>query len=217
MINQNNYQCCNISKIILEHYEGMKVQTGCGPLKLSYLQAIKKTLDLSLSSHPKTCAMRFDLRYPADSNNQIVDSKHISRFIDSFKAILAADLNRKGKSGRCIPRFVWVKEQKSSERPHYHVVLLVNGNIYNQLGWFTKNHGNMAARIQQAWASALSIPMCDVDGTVHYPNNPIYIVNKYKSDFQDCYEELFYRLSYFAKENTKHYGTGKKNFGSSRK
>jgi hypothetical protein len=206
-----------LSKSIRDTFQGMKVQTKCGPLKSSYLSSIKKTLDLALSEHPKTCAMRFDLRYPDSFEKHQAESKHISKFIDSLKAILDADLKRKKKIDRCTLRTIWVKEQRESVKPHYHAVLLVNGNVYNQLGLFTKDQGNMAARIKKAWASALGVELWEIDGAVHFSDNPTYMVDKNKPDYKERYEELFYRLSYFAKLDTKVYGDSSKNFGCSRK
>ncbi|EPP5333813.1 inovirus Gp2 family protein [Vibrio harveyi] len=196
----------------------LPIYTDRGPLESSYLEAIKKTLDIALEQHPRTCAMRFDLHYPDRFDVMAIESNHVSKFQESLKAIIAADLERKKKVGRCKPRFVWVKEQNTSEKPHYHVVMLVNGDVYNQLGLFTQKQGNMAARIVQAWASALVVHPGDVECGVHFPDNPIYIVDKRKTDsFLSQYKELFYRLSYFAKKDTKQYGQRMKNFGCSRR
>jgi len=198
-------------------FEGMKVQTKCGRLEKKHLVSIKKTLDLALDEHPKTCAMRFDLHYPDFFESRQAESNHISKFMDSLKAILDADLKRKKKLGKCTLRKIWVKEQANSVKPHYHVVILVNGQVYNQLGSFYVSEGNMVSRIKQAWASALGVELWEADGVVHYPDNAVYMVNKNGSDYKEKYESLFHRLSYFAKLDTKIYGCNGKNFGSSRK
>ncbi|MGR6781773.1 inovirus Gp2 family protein [Moritella viscosa] len=198
-------------------FEGMKVQTKCGCLEEKHLVSIKETLNLALDEHPKTCAMRFDLHYPDSFEAHQAESKHISKFRDSLKAILDADLKRKKKLKKCTLRKIWVKEQANSVKPHYHAAILVNGHIYNQLGYFTKVKGNMAARIRQAWASALGVELWEIDGVVHFPDKPTYIVNKNGPDYKAQYEKLFYRLSYFAKLDTKIYGGGGNNFGRSHK
>lgn len=199
---------------LINTFQGMRVQTGHGELDEKYLIKIDETIKLALNAYPRTSAMRVDLRYP--EGYTVVENNHISKFIASFKAIIRADLNKK-KRGKSTPRFIWVKEQDSSNHPHYHIVVFLNGNIYSNLGYFTAKEGNTAARIRQAWASALGVHIIDIDGAVHYPDHATYTLNKTDPNYKAQYDKLFYRLSYFAKKATKHYGNGGKNFGSSRK
>lgn len=199
---------------LINTFQGMRVQTGHGELDEKYLIKIDETIKLALNAYPRTSAMRVDLRYP--KGYTVVENNHISKFIASFKAIIRADLNKK-KRGKSTPRFIWVKEQDSSNHPHYHIVVFLNGNIYSNLGYFTAKEGNTAARIRQAWASALGVHIIDIDGAVYFTDNATYTLNKTDSNYKAQYDDLFYRLSYFAKKATKHYGNGSKNFGSSRK
>ena len=75
---------------------------------------------------------------------------------------------------------------------------------------------NMAERIRNAWASALGMRVENTIGLVHFPENATYHLNVNSTDFDMSYQALFNRLSYFAKVDTKHYGDGTNNFGSSR-
>jgi hypothetical protein len=199
---------------LIDTFQGMIVQTGSGRLDKKYLKRINQTLKRAVDKYPRTSAMRFDLRYP--KNYTAVKNNHISKFIASLKAIIHADLQKK-KKGKSMPMYIWVKEQDSSNNPHYHVVIFLNGNIYSHLGYFTAKEGNTAARIRKAWASALGVNIIDIEGTVHYADNGTYTLKKNSPDYKKQYEALFYRLSYFAKKATKQCGDGSKNFGSSHK
>jgi hypothetical protein len=50
-----------------------------------------------------------------------------------------------------------------------------------------------------------------VDGLVSIPRSPIYRISR-----GERYDDLFYRLSYFAKLASKRFGLASHNFGSSR-
>jgi hypothetical protein len=120
------------------------------------------------------------------------------------------------------PRFGSLSEWSTARLWHYHVVLFLNKDRFFTLGRFKSDPDEMAEdinlsdRIQKAWASALNIPINDVIGLVHFPKNPTYTLCRGSPNFEDQYFSLFERLSYFAKEETKHYGDGKNNFGCSR-
>lgn len=142
-----------------DHQSGLSVQTHCGPLSVRYLQEIESTLRQAVSCHPRTLAVRVDLRFPA--NAQRTDDAVISRFFASLKAQIEADLNAKDRAGRrvhpCTLRYVWVREQDSAPRQHYHVLLLLNADTYNCLGNYQAESGNLAYRIRSAWASAVGV------------------------------------------------------------
>ena len=113
-----------------------------GPLNSSYLNRIVETLHCSLSEHPRTMAVRIDLRLPdiTDPNSSMdvdspshfmaVDQKVISRFFASLQAQIKHDLNCKRIEGKrvhpCSVRYVWVRECSAEFKWHYHVVLLLN-------------------------------------------------------------------------------------------
>ncbi|HFG1621876.1 TPA: inovirus-type Gp2 protein, partial [Vibrio cholerae] len=45
----------------------------------------------------------------------------------------------------------------------------------------------------------------------------IHRLNCNSDDFDDAFDEFFKHISYLAKENTKHFGSGRRNFGHSHK
>jgi hypothetical protein len=202
-----------------DNYDGLPVQTQHGPLIENYLNQFQVTLQNAVDDHPRTCAMRVDLRLPIQE--EPTSPRIMSKFFDSLKAQIKADLKkRKKENGRvhpCSVRYIWVKEKNDALKSHYHVLILVNNDCYNSLGRFDKTEGNIAARIKKAWSSALGYHTADIGGLVHFPTNPIYNVNKNSPSFDYDFAELFYRVSYFAKAATKNFGDYSNAFGSSRK
>lgn len=190
-----------------------------------YLENITSVIEDAVNEHPRTIAIRCDLRFPGNYNPDII-SNAVSRFTASLKAQLDASDNAKRRSGMrvhpCTLRYIWVREWSTARLWHYHVVLFFNKDRFFTLGRFKNDlndmdeNTNLSDRIQKAWASALRIPVDEIKGLVHFPENPLYILDRGSPDFQRQYTSLFERLSYFAKDDTKHYGDGKNNFGCSR-
>ncbi|WP_420590807.1 inovirus Gp2 family protein [Bacterioplanoides sp.] len=188
-----------------------------GPLNERYLDQIERTIEKAIQCHPRTMAVRVDLRFPACAAR--TDKSVISRFVDSLKAQIKADLKAKDRAGKrvhpCHLRYIWTREQDSGARQHYHVLLLLNLDTYRDLGRYDAAGGNLTHRIRSAWASAIGVPLCRLGGAVHIPDNPIYHLNINSSDFGDSFDALYYRTSYFAKQKTKQYGAGVRHFGCS--
>ena len=202
-----------------ETFNGHPVQIHKGSLIEDYLTKIERTIQAALFEHPRTVAFRIDLRLPPNNGNN--DSSVIGRFIESLKAQIKADLLKKQRAGKrvhpCTLRYVWVREQDTSLQSHYHVVLLLNNDTYNTLGSFNANEGNMSARIQKAWASALSSDVFQSGRLVHFAKNGTYIVKVNSPTYIQDLDNLFHRISYFAKVDTKVYGNRMKSFGCSNK
>jgi hypothetical protein len=209
----------NLTLITNPCFVGLPVFTKRGPLVGEYLESIIGVMDKAVAAHPRTIAIRVDLRYPGNYP-QNDDIPVITRFIKSLKSQIAADLTRKIKKGtRVRPsdvNYVWVKERGSEERDHYHLVLFLNRDTYHALGQYDAVEGNTAARIRKAWASALGIAPEYIEGAVYFPENPVYRLDA-GSNAGGVYAKLFYRLSYFAKADTKLYQDSSNHFGTSRR
>ena len=214
-IHNSNYS--DLLSAVGSTFNGMEVQQRCGEMSSFYLQRIESTLDKALECHPRTMAVRVDLRFPKVPSR--TDDAVISRFFASLKAQITADLKSKELDGKrvhsCRLRYVWAREQDSSIHQHYHVLLLVNSDTYNCLGRYQAESGNLACRIRTAWASAIGVSVCSLGGSVHFPENPIYHVKRNCTNFSEAYRALFYRVSYFAKLTTKPYGCHVRHFGCS--
>lgn len=202
-----------------DNFNGLSVQTEHGNLIHNYLASIHQTILNAVKDHPRTCAIRVDLRLKEDGSP--TGSNVISKFINSLKEQVQADLRKKERDGKrvypCRLRYVWVKEKNTALHFHYHVVLLFNKDTYYRLGDFDSIAGNMASRIKKAWASALGCDISEIGGVIHFPENSTYYININSPKYDEEFADLFERLSYFAKEYTKDYSDSSNSFGCSRK
>lgn len=228
-------QNLNLTLHECETWHALPINSGHGPLIDQYLLGIYETMFNAVREYPRTCAMRFDLHYPA--GGQDPQGRHISRFIASLNAQLEADALRRKKARKdrrahpCRLRYVWVKEQARALLPHYHVFVFVNRDAYFCLGDFRQRHGlkpddsgtpyherreNMAERIVQAWASSLAISPIRAWDLVHFPRSPVHSIDANSPSAGKEFAEVFERASYFAKARTKKYGDYSRCFGRSR-
>lgn len=204
-----------------------------GPLNYDYLDKIIEVIDRSVAEHPRTFALRFDLHLPKTQQNAIygqdaiagrTDTAVISRFIDSLKSHIRANIARKRKNARvhpCTMRYVWVREFNPSsviiKKWHYHVLILLNKDTYAYPGNYRSND-NLASMIVKAWASALGLNMKECDNLVHIPENPYcYLNSRDPITFQENRRQLIYRVSYMAKLATKSTEDGYRSFGCSQR
>lgn len=190
-----------------------------------YLSRIKSVLDKAMDEYSRVVVLRFDLHFPkifshADIPSEY-DSSVITRFIESFKAQVTADKNRKRREAKrwygCTVRYIWAKEIHSAINPHYHVALVLNRDAYFGFGRYSQLRTNVAGKIYRAWASALSRSAEESMPLVHIPNNPVYNLDKNSPYYLEQYKAVFYRLSYLAKIETKCFGNRGKNFATSRR
>jgi hypothetical protein len=206
------------------YFRGMQVQISHGPLISNYLESMDQVIQNAVREHPRTLVIRIDLRVPQVFNCPDVplayDNSVMSRFTESFKAQVKANLIQRSRMGKrffkCTMRVVWVAEHDSVMNDHYHLVILVNRDAYDHLGDITAIEGNMAARIKKAWASALGLELREIVGLVHFTNNGLFRLNANSPSFTQDYHNLFEAISYLAKAKTKHFGDGTKSFGCSR-
>lgn len=196
-------------------YQGLNVQTQRGSLIAKHLAKTLQTLKQSQSAYLESFCIRVDLHVPED--HELADNEVMERFIASLRSKITHSTHVRTRQGiRVHPtklRFVWCRELSITGRPHYHVFLMLNKQSYCHLGLFDLGHYNLYTRIHRAWASALGVPLEDVIGLVHFPENPTMIL---RQDDQDSLNEVFHRVSYFTKEDTKEVGQGFHTFGVSR-
>ena len=75
----------------------------------------------------------------------------------------------------------------------------------------------MAERIQRAWGRTLGLTGSQGIGLVHFPDSPVQLISKGSSMYTAQYHEVFRRMSYLAKVDTKLYDDGFRNFGCSQR
>jgi len=198
-------------------YSGMPIVWQQGPFIHNYLQRINEAIQGALREHTSIMAVRVDLRLPFqfDCRAQSDWRPLFSRFIASLKAKIKARQAQAIRDGKRFHptkvHFIWTREFGQNGKPHYHCALFFNKQTFRGLGEFNPYSGSLYGMISSAWASALGMEEHLVDGLVSIPRSPIYRISR-----GERYDDLFYRLSYFAKLASKRFGLASHNFGSSR-
>ncbi|EOK5754037.1 inovirus Gp2 family protein [Vibrio vulnificus] len=203
----------------LEHAEiltiddmDLPVYSKKGPLIPSCLLAIKSTFDRALEQYPRALLLRIDLRYPKGFSSEKVSSNQITKFQESFKAMMCAYLKRKNHNRHSKPRFIWCKEKANSGNPHYHVAVLLNGDVFQGLGPYDDLTGEyFSGMIAKAWASATGLLVEQASRAIYFAKSGTCEINKRcdKEIYDNQYNQAFYRVSYFAKKESKLPGNGR--------
>jgi hypothetical protein len=199
-------------------YQGFPVQTARGPLVEDYLYRVKQVIETTLQQHGRVFAFRFDLRFPSNQHVPYADSNQVlERFIASFKAKIKHNRNKAIEANKnahdTTVRYVWCREIGHHGVPHYHFVILLNNDAFCTLGRFEIGRENIFNRLHEGWASALGLPVENVNGLVEFPENHYYCLQR---EDTDTLAEFFFRVSYLCKAETKYYGNRVHGFGASR-
>ncbi len=196
-----------------------------GVINSHNLNRIIQTVDKAISQYGRVLAIRCDLRFAnidpdspdAFQNN---DNAVMTRFIESLKSQVSADLYRKAmhlvRVHHTDVLYIWAREQDESIYQHYHVLILLNYNTYAFLGDYLTDSGSLANKIQKAWCSATGLPYPDYASLIHFPEKPCYKLSR--SEIQtdpSTYMACLLRAAYLAKERTKIRGAGYRTFGCS--
>ena len=192
----------------------------CDSLNADYQQAFYDVIRNAVYEFPRTVTLRVDLRFPrryqyGESN------KEVTRFIESLKAKLLADCQRKNhRWKRNRPnrlRYVWVREVgELNRRKHYHVLLLLNKDVYHGAGNYNADD-SLYALIQQAWCSALRLESTKYRALANMAENGCYYLNRNAPGYMQHVTELLKRMEYLAKDHTKCYDDGYRSIGTSRR
>lgn len=200
-----------------------------GPLNDNYLEKLEFIINNAQADHPRTFAVRADLRLsPTWFNNDMppcnpnLSPDLMTRFIRSLMAKIESYRQRLTKQGKraypCTLRYYWVREIETLDYPHYHTLLFFNKDLFWQLGRFDPASQDLSAMIQQAWLSALGLHGYDeYRALVHFPDNPTYVLDRSKPDFDDHYKAFVFRASYLTKDRSKVYSASDRSIGYSQK
>ena len=150
------------------------------PIDLNILNPLLNMVYGTLEQNNRILGIRSDLRFaqshvPGEPDLPLCfqrdDTQAISRFFESLKSQLRADHNRSGRPGDpTLPSYGWCRERDTSEHPHYHLMLLFNGDVYRYLGNYKDRNGdNMSTRIQKAWCSAVGLAHEDYATLAEFP------------------------------------------------
>lgn len=189
-------------------------------LNADYQEAFHHVISNATEEFPRTLALRIDLRFPGDYLYGI-SNKDITRFIESLKAKLLADCQRKNRRWRRNwnnrLRYVWVREVgERNHRKHYHVLLLLNKDFYHGAGNYNADD-SLYALIQQAWCSALGLDSDQYSGLANMTENGCYYLNRKSPAYMQRFNELLKRMEYLSKDHTKSYDDGYRSIGMSRR
>lgn len=199
-----------------------------GNFNEKYVIRIRETLIKALSAHPRTLLLRVDLRLPESETHLFnPDPSIITRFVASLKSQIMADIKQKRRLGKrthdCSVRHIWVREFNQAGKPHYHVVLMFNKDTYAYPGTYKPKEGayihNLAFMIMEAWIRALNFSFLpdytQYYSLVHFPANCYYHLNVNDVNFKNQLSDVIHRVNYLAKEYSKDYSDGQRNFGCS--
>lgn len=202
---------------------GLPVQRAQDQLHQGYLERIHALLMDCLGGHPRWMVVRIDLHSPSGFS---IPTGAMTRFIESVKAQLEHVRQAKRSAGKRgydpMLRYVWVRERCSAEQPHYHIALLLNRDAYFSLGSYGRLNepdqdydAMLAGRIYKAWGVVLGVDWRQAKAGVHFPERPVSALTSHSPLSKRQLYGVFFRLSYFAKLQTKQYGKGGRNFGMS--
>jgi len=120
----------------------------------SYRNEILTTLETMLKfytkQHSKCLIVRFDVHYPSG-----YPFPYSNADISSCMAYVIKKYKRQGLD----PYYLWVREQHTSSFPHYHCVLLLDGQK-------VMSYRHVFTTVEKAWSNTLG--GYPVSGCVHY-------------------------------------------------
>lgn len=206
------------------YYQYMWVQTQKGPLIENYLAKLLDVMGKAREDCNRIFAIRIDLHFPNGIQAGLIDPQNAT--ISTFLHYFQLELDQAGIKYPHKLRNAWCREQDSSVNPHFHLLLLFNGDAYNGLGYMDKTpsgdygYDNLFHRIVRAWARAIGYPQECMEGLVQVPRKPV--INElatwfFHSNDQAAFAEVFGAASYLCKAATKPIGQGVHCFDGSRK
>lgn len=191
---------------------------------------LRRSLDVTSNfseKHDRIFTLRADFRFAQSHATgepdlplcfQNDDEKAITRALESLKSQLREEHRRSDRAGEPTPLgYIWARERVTGERPHYHLVLLFNKDVYGYLGDYTKpDADNMGTRIQKAWCSAIGLEYPDYAYLPHFPkNHSAWFTRDDTLTLNDDYYDFLLRVAYLAKDYSKDFDDGYRNFGTS--
>ena len=154
------------------------IKVNAGATKGIYKEIIERfigQLDIAFKCHKRLLVHRLDLHL----NKQSSDNKVISRFINRLKQWL------KRNYGLDKIGYIWVREQERSDKQHYHLALLLDGDKI-------RHPKRLNKRIKEMWLPHGHVPVTQ---------NPYYFIDKH--NYNETRKDVIDRVSYLAKVSTK--------------
>lgn len=170
------------------------------PSNNKYINNIRKSIinliDDYIERHNKAFIVRFTVTFP-----KIYELDNTYPYISRFIAKIVQYFKRK----KYDPNYLWVREQNTSEHPHYHFIFIVNGNKM-------QHPKNITEKALEFWSLTLNT---DATGRIHYDYSQM--LRRSDVDFYRQRLNAFNNLKYLAKVFTKgKINDGVRNFGMTR-
>lgn len=185
-------------------YCNLPVQVTRGPLIEQYLERLYGVIQEALMDNSRVFAVRVDLRFPAaywPLEGEALGNDHIQRFWEALKYKLSRYENRGNRIHPTNLRYAWAREYKAGEaKPHFHLLILLNGHAFKTLGIFNSGGNSLASTITESWANALMLPEIEGKGLAHFPDNGKDLVHR---GVEWELQKLFLKASYLTKAATK--------------
>jgi len=150
------------------------IKINAGATRGIYKEIIARFIDqfdIAFKVHKRLLVHRVDLHLNKFSS----DNKVISRFMNRLKQWLKRNYGLE-KIG-----YIWVREQEKSDKQHYHLALLLDGDKI-------RHPKRLNEQIKEMW-----LPLGHVPVTL----NPYYNINKHNHN--ETRAEIIERVSYLAK------------------
>ena len=202
-----------MSKVkVTAEYEGHPVIVGKYtqfPYNEHHLKNNLEMMESAVKRHNKIFSYRMDIRMPEDDDKAKI-KKPPKKFIKDFLNSYTNKLARKGLD----PDYVVKMEQKTSEHPHFHVQMFVDGNK-------KMDHKDLALMGETLIEEQLDMTPTSANGLIEYKfkkkkqddqeaEEPVeneinkkasYMIRRGSPHFQEQFDACFRQMSYLAKQD----------------
>jgi len=205
---------------------GLPVQVYRGPLVVEWLERLRLGLLEQVAIHSRVFVLRIDLRFPTYYSlpeGQVYGNDYLDRFKRHLKRALEALPTNRNHGLKLIAAREYDKE---GCKPHFHVLLLLNGNAIRATGRWDLSSDNLYSRLHEAWSFSLGLESYEILGLIQFSGGDGYRIKgrrKAKGGVfflergdNNMFKDVFFAGSYLAKYATKNFHDGCHPFISSR-
>lgn len=192
----------------------------------NYLESALSVLQHTIQQQHLTFAVRLDLHFPDQMpRSPLHDSNAV---LTRFFRHLRYELDSAGLKYPHNLYYLWAREQNASDKPHYHLMLLLNKNAIDCVGHKAADafgsyiRQNLYHRAMRAWLKAMGFEGDDprFGQLIHVSHHPVtkreWSRVLHEHDFM-AMEEAMFMASYLCKAYSKPFGQGIKVFDTSRR
>lgn len=213
----------NLTLYYDNEYQGFKVQQSKkGPLVLNYLERTIETIIEATNTQSRILIFRADLRYPQYRPGNVGHSDNA--IITNFFRFLKYEIERVSTGHKTFLRYIWAREQDTSDNPHYHLVIMLSYDVFCSIGrihpdeYGTYLRDNLYHRMMRCWYKALGLHEEEPYGQlVHIATDREgrLWTGKLQSNDDQSINQAVFNASYLCKAYTKPFGSGVRVFGTS--